>query len=99
MKHQKTHIGFYTNINKKAKKCASRVNGRIGTNMSLLKGEEYAKLCWYIYDGFINPYGYCIALYRFYKNLKYRKTYVYGLTKNTEERNRYMHLIKQIKTE
>lgn len=99
MKRQKTRIGFYTNIHKKSKKHASLVNGRIGINMSLLKIDEYTKLRWYVYNGFINPYGSCITLYRFYKNIKYRKRYVYNLSKNTQERNRYMNLINKIKAE
>ena len=95
MKRQKTFIGFYTRMRKTRK----RYHIRVGINMSSLKDEEYKKLRQYLYTGFINPYGSYIALCRFYKNIKYRKKYVYSLVRNTKERNRYMNLVNKLKAE
>jgi len=69
-----TYRGYWKN--RKRKLNPKLVNGRVASNMSFLKTEEYKKLWYYIYFHDINPYGYAIATERLYKNLKYRKRYI-----------------------
>lgn len=87
MKRNKTRHGDYHKAREYDKKYRYLVGGRNSMNMSDMKYHEYHKLNWYINTGDINPYGYCIALYRFYKNLKYRKRYItlYKKMKNSGE--------------
>jgi len=76
MKREKTYRGYYHKIREYDKKYRYLVGGRSPMNMSDMKYYEYRKLRWYIYSGEVNPYGFCIALERFYKNLKYRKMFI-----------------------
>lgn len=76
MKREKTYHGYYHKMREHDKKYRHLVGGRSYTNMSDMKYYEYRKLRWYIRSGDVNPYGFCIALNRFYKNLKYRKTFI-----------------------
>ena len=76
MKRNKTRRGAYRNAREHDKKYRHLVSGRSPMNMSDMKYYEYRKLRWYVHSGDVNPYGFCIALNRFYKNLKYRKTFI-----------------------
>ena len=77
MKREKTYHGYYHKMRKRDKKYRYLVGGRSPINMSDRKHDEYFKLRWYILtDGDIISYGYVLALYRFYKNMKYRKRYI-----------------------
>lgn len=76
MKREKTYRGYYRKMREHDKKYRYLVGGRSPMNMGDMKYYEYYKLRWYIYSGDVNPYGFCIALERFYKNLKYRKKFI-----------------------
>ena len=76
MKREKVRRGAYRKAREHDKKYRYLVGGRSPLNMSDMKYYEYSKLHWYINTGHVNPFGYCIALDRFYKNLKYRKRYI-----------------------
>ena len=67
------------------KKYRYLVDGRSPMNMSDVKYTEYLKLLHYINLGLKPHFGYCVALHRFYKNLKYRKRYIilYKKTQNS----------------
>ena len=62
------------------------VNGRVGTNMSFWKKDEYRLLQLYVYDGVKPRYGYILPIHRFYKNFKYRKKAIKQLTKLYKEK-------------
>lgn len=51
-------------------------NGRTSKNMGNLKYEEYCKLTRYLIFGFKPHFGKALVIYRFYKNLKYRKKWI-----------------------
>lgn len=76
MKREKVAHGYYHKMREHDKKYRYLVGGRSPMNMGDMKYYEYSKLRWYIYNGDVNPYGFCIALERFYKNLKYRKKFI-----------------------
>jgi hypothetical protein len=85
MKREKTYHGYYHKTREHDKKYRYLVGGRSPMNMGDMKYYEYSKLRWYIHSGDVNPYGFCIALNRFYKNLKYRKTFIRLMNKNKAE--------------
>ena len=77
MKRDKMRHGAYRKAREYEKKYRYLIGGRSSMNMSEQKYDEYFKLRWYILsDGDVNIYGYISALYRFYKNMKYRKRYI-----------------------
>ena len=76
MKREKVRRGAYHKAREYDKKYRHLVGGRSPLNMCDMKYYEYSKLHWYINIGDVNHLGYRIALYRFYKNLKYRKRYI-----------------------
>ena len=54
-------------------------------NMGDMKYYEYNNLRIYIHLNLEPRFGYCIAIYRFYKNMKYRKTFIRLMNKNKAE--------------
>ncbi|MBO7694706.1 MAG: hypothetical protein J6T10_18985 [Methanobrevibacter sp.] len=55
---------------------------RINQSMSKLKSEEYYNLLWYTRTGEYPRYGHICVIYRFYKNLKYRRKFIKTYIKN-----------------
>ena len=77
MKRDKVRRGYYRKAREHDKKYRYLVGGRSPMNMSERKYDEYFKLRWYVLsDGDVIIYGYIPALYRFHKNMKYRKRYI-----------------------
>ena len=72
MRKNHTHRGFYVNLKNK-KVTGTLLKGRIGKNMSVLKIYEYRDLLWYLHFNEFQKYGLLLPIYRFHKNLKYRK--------------------------
>lgn len=76
MKREKTYHGYYRRIREHDKKRRYLVGGISLVTMSDMKYYEYKDLLQYLHFGWKPKYGYCIAEYRFYKNMKYRKTFI-----------------------
>ena len=76
MKREKVAHGYYRKIREHDKKYRHLVSGRSPMNMSDIKYTEYIKLLHYINLGLKPHFGYCVALHRFYKNMKYRKRFI-----------------------
>lgn len=87
MKREKTYRGDYRKMREHDKKYRYLVGGRSPMNMGDMKYYEYSNLLRYINLELKPHFGYCVALYRFYKNLKYRKRYIilYKKARNSGE--------------
>lgn len=85
MKKEKTYHGYYHRMRERDKKRRYLVNGRSPMNMGDMKYYEYKNLLQYIHFNWEPHCGYCIAIYRFYKNMKYRKTFIRLMNKNKAE--------------
>jgi len=85
MKREKVAHGYYHKMRKHDKKYRHLVGGRSPMNMGDMKYYEYADLLRYIHLKLEPHFGYCIVIYRFYKNMKYRKTFIRLMNKNKAE--------------
>lgn len=85
MKREKMRHGYYRKAREYDKKYRHLVGGRSPMNMGDMKYYEYNNLRIYIHLNLEPRFGYCIAIYRFYKNMKYRKTFIRLVNKNKAE--------------
>lgn len=83
MKREKTYHGYYHKMREHDKKYRYLVGGRSPMNMGDMKYYEYSDLRRYINLNIKPHFGYCIVIYRFYKNLKYRKRFISLYKKGT----------------
>lgn len=85
MKKEKTYHGYYHSMRMRDKKNRYLISGRSLITMSDMKCSEYNYLRRYIKFKFKPHFGYRVAIDRFYKNLKYRKTFIRLMNKNKAE--------------
>lgn len=76
MKREKTYHGYYHRMRARDKERRHFAGGRSPMTMSDMKYYEYSDLLRYIHLKLEPRFGYCIVIYRFYKNMKYRKTFI-----------------------
>ena len=76
MKREKVAHGYYHRMREHDKKYRYLVGGRSPLNMGDMKYYEYNNLRRYINLKLEPHFGYCIAIYRFYKNMKYRNRFI-----------------------